>query len=90
MDSDNILIQVLQWAWLGVVALILHMYRRIVGLDTQHKVLQEARTFAAEQRKEDLERADSQRIETMDAINRSNDQVMSRLDSLEKTVRNGH
>ena len=90
MDSDNILFKVLEWAWIGVVGMIMHIYRKLTGMETQHRILQEARTAAAEQRREDLDRLDSQRSELMEAINRHNDQVMHRLDSLEKTVRNGH
>ena len=90
MDSDNILLKVLEWAWIGIVGVIIHIYRKLIGLDTQHQLLQESRTANASQRKEDLERFDSQRTEMIDVINRHNDQVMHRLDSLEKTVRNGH
>ena len=86
----RILFKILEWAWIGIVGMVVHLYRKLIGLDTQHQILQEARTCNAMQRKEDLDRHDSQRTEMMDAINRHNDQVMHRLDSLEKTVRNGH
>lgn len=90
MDSDNILLKILEWSWIGIVGVIAHIYRKLVGLDTQHKILQEARTAAAEQRREDQDRHDSQRKEVINSINRHNDQVMERLSSLEAAVRNGH
>ena len=89
MDSDNILIKILEWAWIGLFGMIVHIYRKIVGLDTQHQIINESRTLQAEQRKEDLENHNTQRTEMMDAINRHNDQVMRRLDALERVCRNG-
>ena len=90
MDPDNILLKILEWAWLGLVALIVHIYRKLIGLDTQQQILQEARTCQARQRQEDQRHHDKQRGETLAAIDRSNDQVSERLTSLEKAVRNGH
>lgn len=90
MDSDNILLRILEWAWIGIVGLIIHIYRKLIGLDTQHQILQESRTVTAEQRREDLTRHDAQRAEMLDAVNRHNDRVMDRLERLEKVIRNGH
>ena len=89
MDSDNILFKILEYAWVGIVAVIIHMYRKLVGLDTQHQILQEARTFMAEQRKEDLDRGERQRGEMIETMNSNNNRVLDRLGSLEKAIRNG-
>jgi hypothetical protein len=91
MDSDNILLKILEWAWIGIVGMIVHIYRKLMGHDTQHKILNEARTAQAEQRREDQERHKEDRKEVMDTIIRHNTEVMNKFDRIETVIRkNGH
>jgi hypothetical protein len=91
MDSDNILLKILEWAWIAMAGGMLHLYRKAFGLETRSQLLEQDKETRESQRKEDLKLRSEQRAEIIDTISNHHNDVMKRIDTLEVIVKkNGH
>lgn len=93
MDADEtILWRIAEWLWLlfaPVMALIVHIYRKLMGVETRAELLEQGARFHETRRKEDNRLRDEQRREVIDTINGNHDAVMKRLGGVEVALRNG-
>ena len=56
IDSDNLLLDFLRWAWVSLIIVIVHIYRKLMGLETRDEVLATMQANFVAQRKEDQQR----------------------------------
>lgn len=88
MESDTLL-KILEWAWLSLVAFVIHIYRKITGLETKAEVLERVDQHMAELRREDEERRKEQRKEIIDTITRHHETVMNKIEAIDRRIKNG-
>lgn len=87
MDSDSLLLRVLEWAWLSLIAVILHIYRKLTGLDTQAQLLDQQAEHHEKLRKEEKDLRNDQRKEILDKIDSHHKTVMTKLDNVEMGIK---
>lgn len=90
VNSDNILLVILQWAWVSLFAFAGWITLKMFGVDKRVAVVEQAKIDSEKRRDEDEERRDKQRSELLDSIRENNTSVMGRLDSIDESLRNGY
>ena len=90
MESDNLLITILEWAWVGLFGVFIALYRKITGIETRQELLDQAQTYYNQLRKEDLNSRNDRRKTIIERIDLHHSAVVGRIERLEKLIRNGH
>lgn len=89
LDSDNLLLDFLRWAWVSLIVVFVHIYRKLMGLETRDEVLATMQENFAAQRKEDQERITAERREMLQKVDRHHELQMNKLEKLEDRIKNG-
>jgi len=89
IDSDNLLLDFLRWAWVSLIVVIAHIYRKLMGLETRDEVLATMQANFVAQRKEDQERRTAEREEMLNKVDRHHELQMRKLEKLESRIKNG-
>ena len=63
VESDNVLIELARWAWLTFGGFVLHIYRKLTGLETQTQLLKQQQDNFEKQSEKDQTRYQTQRQE---------------------------
>jgi hypothetical protein len=83
MDGEkDILLLILEWAWVGVFATVVWCIRKIFSVEYTVAVVSTIQTEMKEQHDKDEQRRDRQRDENIDTINKHHDRVSEKLDDL--------
>jgi len=89
LNSDNLLLDFLRWAWVSLILVIVHIYRKLMGLETRDEVLATMQANFVAQRKEDQERHTAERDEMLRKVDRHHELQMCKLEKLESRIKNG-
>ena len=89
LDSDNLLLDFLRWAWVSLILVIVHIYRKLMGLEAQAQVIATIQDNFAAQRKEDQQRRTAEREEMLNKVDRHHELQMRKLEKLESRIKNG-
>ena len=89
MQSDTIKI-LLDYVWIPIMASIAAIWTRLSGLDTRAQLLERSDSHYIKQRDEDRERTAQDRKEILRQVEQHHQIVMTKLDSLETRIKNGH
>jgi len=89
LDSDNLLLDFLRWAWVSLILVIVHIYRKLMGLEAQAQVIATIQDNFAAQRKEDQQRRTAEREEMLNKVDRHHELQMRKLEKLEYRIKNG-
>lgn len=89
-EDGPLLVEVIKYAWTIFPVAIYALWQRVTGVERKAAVLEALHTHDAERRREDRERALADRKEIIDIINRHHQVVMTRLEDIDKRVKNGH
>ncbi len=89
LDSDNLLLDFLRWAWVSLILVIVHIYRKLMGLEAQAQVIATIQDNFAAQRKEDQQRRTAERKEMLNKVDRHHELQMRKLEKLESRIKNG-
>ena len=80
--EHGVLIKILEWAWVGLIAVVAWMFKKIWAHDSNIGLLLQAQELTRVQRVEDVERNDKAHDVLTEALKSHNKNVMSRLDAL--------
>jgi len=90
MDTDSFLVRVLEWAWVAVFAVISTLYRKVVGLETQQKLLEQNQDNYERRRQEDREVRAEHKEAVMEKIDLHHKVILERVTRVETLIKNGH
>ncbi len=91
MSEDSaIILSMFQWAVAGLIAVVAWMVRKLFLVENKEAVCSAVQDEMKAQFHASEDRRDAQRIEVIAVINRTNDQVIVRIDRLEELIKNGH
>ena len=89
MQSDT-LAQIVEYIWIPIVTSIVVLWRKLNGVETITKLIQQHDATELVRRQEERERHETERKETREQIESHHTTVMNKLDSLEVRIKNGH
>lgn len=81
---------ILEYVWVPVVTGMVWLWSRFAGIDVRTTLLEQSDKHYRAQRLEDKKLRDEQRKEILDKIEAHHKLVMSKLDQVDKRVKNGH
>lgn len=88
---DNTILQaILDYIWVPVVTALTLLWSKLTGLDTRASLLEQSEIHYQKQRLEDQRLRDEQRREILEKIESHHNMVMSKLDQVDTSVKNGH
>lgn len=80
--EDNLLLKILEYAWIVVLAMVTWIMKKLSLHDTNIKLLEQAKIQDAKTRDEDVQRNNEAHDKIMTAIDTHHSTVMGRLDVL--------
>jgi hypothetical protein len=89
VQSDTIKV-IVEWLWMPIVGGLITLWVKISGLDTRAQLLERSEIHFIKLRDEDRSRRDQERKEIIEHVERHHQMVMTKLDSLETRIKNGH
>lgn len=89
MDSDT-LVKLLEWAWVGLGGMVAYLWRKVTGMETRTVLLEAQAEHAEKQRIEDRQARNETKRDIIERIDFHHAAVVSRIDRIEKEIKNGH
>lgn len=79
----------IEYIWIPIVTALVLLWRKFGGIDTRTQLLEQAKEFFEIQRLEERKLRDKQRTEILERSENHHKVVMSKLDGLERRIKNG-
>ena len=101
MDESNILLKVLEWAWLGVIGVLGWLIKKVYSVEkdcsgddakskTDIAVLDNSQQSLRDEFNREMKRNKDDHVMILDKLDAHNTRVMTRLDSLVRIAKNGN
>lgn len=87
MDSDNVLLRILEWAWIALFAMFAALFRKVTGLETRQQLLDAQLEQHEKMRLEDKAARKESRDQVIEMITIHHKNIEQRIDTLETIIR---